>query len=560
MRKLLLSTLVLGLLLCGFGVAAATAAEAKPIATLAFSGYDELMKDVECIGKLSGQPDLAKGLEGMIAAQTQGKGPVGLDKSRPWGVVVLAGDEPMPTGYAFIPVAKLEDLLAVLKNVGVEISEPVDGISEVSGPKGKSVFVKQQGDWAYVCLSKEGFAAVDADPAKLLGDAAKQYNLSLRINVQNIPASLRDTAMGMLEMGMQAGMQKMPGESDEDYDLRMKMTKDSLEQTKKVFAEMDSVFLGAAVDEKTGSANIDVEQTALAGTDAAKQMSAVKKGKTDFGGFYQPDAAWTFCSFATLDKKQQEQMKNTLIMYRTMLERAIDEQELDDEEQAKAKKLTADIVKVFEDSIAAEKMDMGAALSLAPAKSTLIGGATIADGSAVDKIVRELAEIAKAEHPEAAEMLKLDAAEHAGIKLHSLSFPLPEEMDNREQITALIGEKVELIVGVGEKQLYLAAGDGALDKLKAAIDKSKADAEQEISPMRMSLSVAPIAKLAGELAEDFTAKMVASSIGSALETAGGDDRVTITGESIPNGVRYRITLQKGILKILGMIPAMAGGM
>lgn len=558
MKKLLLSTLIVGLCLLGCGLAAATAADAKPIATLAFSGYDELMKDVECIGKISDQPDLAKMLETVLAMQTQGKGLAGLDKTRPWGVVILAGDDPMPTGYAFIPVAKLEELLGALKSAGMDISDPEDGISQISGPEGKTVFIKQQGDWAYVCLNKEGFAAADPDPAKLLGEAAKQYTLSLRLNMQNIPAQLSDMLMGMMEIGMQSGMQQMPEESDEDYDLRMKMTKNSLEQTKKLFKEMDSVFLGIAIDEKTGAAHVDIEQTALAGTDAAAQLAAVKSGKTDFGGFYQPDAALTLSSFAALDKSQQEQMNDTLTMYRVMLERAIDEQELGDEEKAKAKEMADAVVKIFADTIAAGRMDMGAALKLAPAKSTLIGGAAVADGSAADKVLRELVEVAKAEQPEAAEMLKLDAAEHAGVKFHTLSMPLPEEMENREQVTALIGEKVELVVGVGAKQLYLGVGEGSLDTLKAAIDKSKAEAGKEVLPMRMSLSVSPVAKLVGEMADDFMVKMTASSIGAALETAAGDDHVTIIGEPIPNGARYRITLQKGILKILGMIPAMAG--
>jgi hypothetical protein len=548
-----------GLLLGGFGAAIASADGAKPIAVITFSGYDELMTDIECIGKLSDQPDLVKMIEGPLTMMTQGKGLAGLDKSRPWGVVVLAGDTPMPTGYGFIPVTKLEDLLAVLKDLGMEASDAGDGATKISGPKGQTIFVKQKGDWAYICMSEDGFADVAADPAKLLGDLPKKYNLSVRLLIQNIPSSLRETATGFMRMGMQAGMEKMPDESDEDHALRMKMAQNSIEQTRKMLEEIDSIFLGFAIDEKAESAHLDVELTAIAGTDWAKQLSAIKKGKTAFGGFYQSDAALTICQFATLDKTQQEQLNNSLAMYRAMLNRAITGQDLGDDEKAKAKQMVDDIVKVFEDTIATGKMDFGAAVSLEPAKSTIIAGGSIADGAAVDKIVRDLAAIAKAEQPEAAKMLKLDAAEYAGIKFHSLTIALSEEMESREQLVGIIGEEVKLVLGVGGKQIYLGVGDGALDKLKAAIDQSKSEAGKEVSPVRMSLSVTSIAKLVGELAEDFTAKMVASSISAALESAGDDDHITVVGDAIPNGVRYRLTFQKGILKVLGMAPRMAGG-
>ena len=557
MKKILLSILFIGLLL---GARTAPADDAKPIAVVSFAGYDALMADIDCIGKLSGNADLAKMLEGMVAMQTQGRGLAGLDKSRPWGVVVLANGASMPSGYGFIPVTKLEDLLAILKDLGIEITDADDGVAEITTPDGQTVFIKQKGDWAYICIDEDGFNSVADDPAKLLGDAAKKYTLSARLSIKNIPAELREMGMGFLQMGMQAGMEKMPDESDETYDLRMKVSKDSIEQTKKVLEEMDSIFLGFAIDKKTGSAYFDMEQTAIAGTDSAKQMSAIKKGKTAFGGFYQPDAVLTLSQFVTLDKKQQEQLKNTMSLYRAMLAMTIDDQELDDDERAKAKQIMGDIVKVVQDTIASGKLDIAATVNLAPAKSTLIAAASVANAAAADRIVRELAAIAKVEHPESAKMFRLDAAEHDGLKFHTLSVPLPEEMENRDKLVALIGEELKVALAAGDKQIFVGVGDGAVDKIKTAIDKSKQGADKEVPPVRISLSATPVAKLVGDLAEDFTVKIAASSIASALESADGEDHVTLVGESVPNGIRYRLTLQKGILKILGMIPMMAGGM
>ena len=559
MRKTIFSTLCVGLLLGGFGIGQARADDAKPMATISFSGYNNLMTDVESIGKLGGSPDLVQNLKTYLAMITQGKGLAGLDKTRPWGIVVLPSDELIPTGYGFIPVTKLEDLLAVVENFKIQaVVDAGDGISELVGP-GTKFFVKQQGDWAYICLSKDGFADVAADPVKLLGDSATKYNLCVRLLFKNIPPHLRDMAMGLMQMGVQAGMQPMPGESDEDHALRMKITQDSIKEMGKLLAELDTIMIGLTIDEKTSEAHLDLELTAIAGTDLAKRATAETEGTTAFGGFYQSDAALTACSFAVFDKAQQEQMKNNFDMYRAMLNRALDEQELSEEESAKARQLTDDIIKVFEDSLATGKIDMGLALVLAPAKSTLIAGGSVADGAAVDKIVRDLAEIVAAEQPQAAELLKLDAAQHAGVKFHTLAFPLPDDIDNRQKLVGIIGEEVNLVLGVGPKQIYFGAGADALDKLKAAIDNSKSQADADVAPVRMSLAATPIVKLVADLAEDFTVKIIASSIAAELENAGDDDHIIVVGDIIPNGVRYRITFQKGILKILGMAPAMAGG-
>ena len=47
--------------------------ESKPFLTVSFSGYDELMKDVELIGKLANFPGLAAMLEKQVEAQDPGK-------------------------------------------------------------------------------------------------------------------------------------------------------------------------------------------------------------------------------------------------------------------------------------------------------------------------------------------------------------------------------------------------------------------------------------------------------------------------------------------------------
>ena len=84
MRRTLLSALVVALLLGGRSACPAEetpAAGLKPLVTVSFAGYDELRADIEFVGKLGNNPQLAQGLEGMLKDMTQGQGLTGLHRS-----------------------------------------------------------------------------------------------------------------------------------------------------------------------------------------------------------------------------------------------------------------------------------------------------------------------------------------------------------------------------------------------------------------------------------------------------------------------------------------------
>ena len=77
----------------GMGLSQSGAAETKPIAALAVASYNDLVSDVNFVGGLVERPQLGAALEGLLAMVTQGKGLAGVDKTRPWGVIVQASGE-----------------------------------------------------------------------------------------------------------------------------------------------------------------------------------------------------------------------------------------------------------------------------------------------------------------------------------------------------------------------------------------------------------------------------------------------------------------------------------
>ncbi|HEY1599790.1 MAG TPA: hypothetical protein VGG64_09325, partial [Pirellulales bacterium] len=113
MRKTLLSTIAVALLLAGSASHAQAQGDMKPILVVSLAGYQRIIDDLAFVGKLSGSPDLAKNLEGMIGFFTQGQGLAGLDKTKPWGLAASTDGLSFQL-LGFIPVTDTKKLLDAL--------------------------------------------------------------------------------------------------------------------------------------------------------------------------------------------------------------------------------------------------------------------------------------------------------------------------------------------------------------------------------------------------------------------------------------------------------------
>jgi hypothetical protein len=537
---LLYAVLVLSALSMALPLSAA--ADLKPVVTISFSGYSELKADVEAIGKLSGRPELAQMLEGMLAMVTQGKGLAGLDREQPLGAVLLNDGGEEFTAYAFLPISDLAPWMELMKNPATgESPKAENGVYEIQlGPE--NVYVTQKGKWAYMAQKKETFAAVSNDPASLLGDMPKKYLLAVRASVKNIPDSLKQQWLAVLPMLAQASMQP-------------DMMKQNIEQIETLSKELDEVMLGVTLDRQTNSSYLDLELTAKPGTNLAAQLAAVKPGKTDFAGLKIPGAAVTVNVTYTITDEDVARAKKTLDIIRASAQDGLKEQDLSKEQLDLASDVLNQLLDLAIKTIELKKTDYGAALVLEPNAITLAAGSIVADGTKLEEILKKLLAEAEKNEPDAAKLVKLNAETYKDIRFHTFSMPTPDP-----KLAALTGDTLDVVLGVGDKQVFIAAGRDAVKTLKEAIDKSLSEAGKEIPAFEMVVSALKIAKFISAVADDDQAKAMADKMAGTLEKSGGKDHLTVTAKPITNGARYRLELEEGILKALGGIePGMGMG-
>ena len=556
MKKPLCATLAVAVLFGAVAMSSSqvtSAAEQKPVVTVSFAGYDQLLSSVKTIGTLGGRPELDKMIDGMIVFGTGGKGLAGLDKARPWGVVLYAGEEDKYPVLGFVPVTDLKELMkAIPKPGGGNFKPDADGVYELDDGKGKTFFMSQKDTWAVVADSKDGLKSAPADPAALMGDLSKKYLVAVRGSVKNIPADQREKFIKQWQALAEMGAQMQGGDMNA---IVANAQKQNFKKLTALGKELDEVVVGLGTDKANGIF-LDVDVTALPDTAMAKQLAAAKDTKTDFAGLLVPGAALTVLSGGTMSDADVTETKTMLAGVRKTAGKEIDgNDDLNADQKKVAKELLGDALDVLEKTIETKKSDGGLAVMLDAGAPTLVAGLALADGGKLDKVVKQLVAEAGKDNQEIAKLIKLDAETYSGFKIHTASVPIEDE-----SAATIFGKQVDIIVAIADNGAYVAAGKGALKSLKQVIDKSKAEAGKPIAALQVSLAGGPIAKFVAQVAPMDEVKGPAGMIAELLAKSDGKDHITLVSKVIPNGMSVRLNIEEGLIKaVMTLLPGGPGG-
>jgi len=552
-NKKLLSLLVVVVVLASATLCVAQ--ETKPVVTVSFSGYDALRADAKYLGQIVEKPELAQALEGIVTLSTQGKGLQGLDAARPWGAVVYSKGEEFSVAV-LLPTTDIKALAETLGSLNFPATEQGDGTYEVQTPL-KPLVMKEQNGWALLADQAETLEILPDDPMTLLNPLAGKYDLGVMAHVANLPDAVRQMIIAQIGMGAAMGMQQQPGESDEQYTLRRAMTERSIQQLTTLMNELDRFLLGISVDAEAGTGVLDVAVSAKEGTKTAEQFALLKDTKTDFAGFDQPEAAVSALWSSKMTEQDVEQLKTLLDGVQASAAEELAKQPLGDEEMVVAKELMTELFAVLEENIDARVAEGGAVVQLGPDQLTVVAGTHVADGPRIETLIKQFVDQLVKEQPGAEDHVHLDAETHEGVNMHMLSVPTEEMDEGAEVMQKLVGTQLDLIVGIGPKSLYLAAGRDAASNLKQVIDASKAAPGKAVTPVKIHVALEPIINTVAAVGEDESARQIAGKLSELLSQSEGKDQVKIETRPIPNGSMTRITLDEGVLRLIGSGALMA---
>lgn len=508
------------------------------------SSYDELTADLDFLGELGGKPALSQTLEGMIDLFTQGQGLAGLDKSKPMGAVVRTD------GFTFQPlmfvaVEDLNKLLEVLALFEIESEDQGDGVFQlvVNSPAGpQTIHAKQHNGWAFVAQTVESLNQLPDNPLTLLDDLNEQYDIAVRVYVQNIPEMFRGMFIQQLDMGMQQGLGQLPEDSPEEAELRAKLAQNQLKSLKQLVDDTNHMTLGWSIDAQNKSTHVDFSLIATEGSETARKANQMADATSRFSGFLSTDAA-VVCSFCGKYSEEDSQQMATMIdALRGRAMKAVEDETDIDATAREALKATVNVLlDVLKDTAEAGKMDGGLLVDLEPGKITFAAGAHLVDAERLENALRQVVELSRdgGDFPK----VQWNVDQHEGVQFHTMTVPLPEGED---EVRQMLGDSLDIALGVGQNSFFTAVGDQAVDTLKGVIDRSRSGTATNADPMVFAVSMRKVMEFAATQTDDPTPAMMAES----LQQAQGNDHIRITARVVTDGVQYRLQVEDGLLKAI----------
>ncbi len=544
--KTLLPAMALALLLAPAATPDAQAQTPKPVVAVSISGVDQLMGDIDYITEAAGVEDYGNLFKLLAAPYT-----VGIDKEKPWGFIMHMNEDAEPITLGFVPVKDLDVVFAALKE---QIGEPRDagnGVFEITDPA--PMYVKEKGGFAFLSNESKHLKSLPDDPVDLLDGMEKKYDIGVRAFVQNIPREQRQWAIDQMRGQQQQALENQLRDLDEDsdeYKLAKRLSDTQIQRLEDMINDSDELTVGWTTDGMAKETFLDVTMTAKAGTPTAKRMKLLHGNTSAFGGLELEDAAMTMSATMRMDKDDIEQFT---MLLDTAKKQAFNEIENDgdldtDAKQERAKDVVGGLIDSLKATVESGKLDGGAALVLKPQAMSLVVGGAVEEPKSLENAFRELVELAK-DDPEFPGV-KFNDQKHRGVAFHTMSVPVPEE----DQARRVLGEELDVVVGIGKKAAYLSIGNDAADTLKKVIDGSSMQT-QDAPQIAVNIALTPIFKFAASVEDNPVLELITTT----LEETEGNDQILLKGSPIENGVTYRLTIEEGVLKAIGQAVKFGNG-
>jgi len=528
-----------------------------PVAVGVLAGYNAVKADIAYVGKLADNPDLAVGLEALLKLMTSNKGLEGLDLDRPWVLAIFPGDTEEETGGClYLPVTDAKALAAALQPYIGDREKVEDGIFKFSPAKGDPFYVFSQGQWLKIGPKIESVKLGPDTPEKLIPASAKGYDISLTIDLRNLPPGLLEKAKAKMRKDAQKDLARKPHESETEHFIRKTLIEGVLSCADTLISDTEMLVYGATLDAEAQQAYLDSMFVAKKGSKLAKELAALDDQPSRFTSIALPDATFSAHVNSTIAALSVKSLTPLSDAIRKSAKEELEGEDKPEEEKQIIRKLIDAGVDVAHQTLGSGRLNAAFSARLKPDAVTLLAGGYLAETEKAEEAVNTVIAIAIAEKPELGSIIKTDTGEYKGVRLHEAHLPIGEDEDNREAIVRAVGEKLDVTVGFGEQGVYAAAGRDGAKVMKKAIAGSL-DQPKPTIPAEATLSVLSLMEFVAEAGEKEKERADAARAVEILKKVRGKDHVRMTVTPIDRGLRTRILFEEGLLRLLGA--AASGG-
>lgn len=531
---------------------AAQTAQLKPVVVVGFSGIDRLWEDADFLGDLAGVSHFSDNLKQMLSAQTgDAQGVPGVASGRPLGLAVQTnGADFIVAGY--LPVADLQKTIDWLKTRGIEV-ERQGSAYRADLPNGQSVFVEQKGDWAIIGAAEDALSRATANPPKELDQLMATYDIGVSLYISNVPPMWKQLGVAMFQQGIQTAMEQQPNQSDEEFAAQKAMVQRSFQELQVAVNELDRILVGFNIDPKARVISLDIETTALPGTESAKTVALNKNLQTHLAGFVVKDATLVLRETAKTGPRGIAQFKDMMSQYEDMIASQLEkDKKLKKREKELLKKLFSTMLSSLAETVEKEQLDFALSMELGEKNCEGVMAMTLLGAKDLESTVADILQRAAKDEPDFAKALKLNAETYKGVQFHVIELSADAMDDAPQSIKDILGTKAAAVLGFGDKLVCAAFGPDSVSALKTAIDQSGSAVPVE-KVLEFHLAVKPLIQFVQVVASEEWGDEERQFAEQLITSAGDKDRVTMDAVLLENGSRVRVELQEGVLTVLAQV-------
>lgn len=524
--------------------AAKAGALPAPAVTVLVKNSSESFSDIEHIFGLASSSAQAKTLTDTINLFLQG-----VSRNQPLSVQTYVAGPDLKYVVA-LPIADQKTLKEFLKNCkDVDLdNRPVPGVTDLYSLGGlieAGAFLRYDPKQLYAILAEW---REEADAYKTLPSTSLLGKDDVVILVESTAnqSAERKLAFARARKESVDALKRGPKETQTAFDLRKQALVNQLDELERFFAEGEQIRIGWTTDAPANKALLGVTLKALAGTGLDASVKLIGSHNNEFQGLPDTDAVVRGDINFPLDDLRKKQLESYIKLTTAAINEQVDSNANLSAAEKQAGKQLAQIGNEIANGVARTGI-LNASLRVYPVKGgkfTTVAGGLVDDTSKFVDLLK-----AAAERLGGPDRFQQDVDSEGDVKIHSLS--LAAYQKDYPEIIAADGK---MYIGLAGKKLWLAGGEDALAKLKAAIQANGKETPSAAGPaIQFEGNVAPWLAIyhrrMGNNGDKALRAQALEAFTQGLDTWG----MTLTREG--DIVKLNVRFDEGILRMVGKVGA-----
>ncbi|WP_339732584.1 hypothetical protein [uncultured Gimesia sp.] len=471
----------------------------------------------------------------------------GIDKQRPMRIDILLGENQQERYRLILPVEDLGTFREALEVFEISVKKQRNG-PYILGNLFQG-FMKYLQDYKYVVIS-EKLSEVEEikDPLKRVQELLNQkYDFSALITNEKEGVDARKKSMNSTRKQLLAAVKKKQDESENAYELRKLAFTHQMDEVERLFAESQKMVIGWTTDAAKHEGRLDFTLKAIAGTSLD---DSIKQFATKPSYFAKVPVKQDGILNGRINHPLDEMRKTNItefykLLLPTLKERITNNKKLTEEQKTASSKVAELVIEMLDAGKETSLIDGFIDTNADGEKHVMLGGIRSTDGAKLKEVVALLPKLI------IGQTVELDVVKEDSLNIHKINIVEKQQAGFYE----LFGAGEALYVGSTPESLWMAAGPGAIERIKTAAKTVTEAPPETISPNVIELNVKALPwlklfnKIRDQKGKQELRKMALESLTSS------DDTFSFVMKREEDTISGKAKLDKGFLRFLGNIIA-----